>query len=86
MGRLRPGLAYRLQRKKRPYAGEKSEAAIGVEPMMEVLQTSGGRAHGWSHSRERGAQPLAVNAAETPAAGPGPARDPNDPRGRLACS
>ena len=28
--------------KKCPFAGEKLEAAIGVEPMMEVLQSSGG--------------------------------------------
>jgi hypothetical protein len=27
-----------------PFAGEKLEAAIGVEPMMEVLQSSVGRA------------------------------------------
>src|SRR5450759_96109 len=27
-------------RRKCPFAGEKLEAAIGVEPMMEVLQTS----------------------------------------------
>ena len=32
--------------KKCPCAGEKLEAATGVEPVMEVLQTSGGRTQG----------------------------------------
>ena len=32
--------------RKCPCAGDKLEAAIGVEPMMDVLQSSVGRAHG----------------------------------------
>ena len=34
-----------------PFAGEKLEAATGVEPVMEVLQTSVGGAQGWRGRR-----------------------------------
>jgi len=40
MARLRQRLASTLQRRQCSFAGEKLEAAIGVEPMMEVLQSS----------------------------------------------
>ena len=38
------------------FAGEKLEAVIGVEPMMEVLQTSVSRAQQWSTRRSCAAQ------------------------------
>ena len=40
--------------------GKLLEAAIGVEPMMEVLQSSGGRAGGWSADMEHICQAVVV--------------------------
>jgi hypothetical protein len=48
-------VAYASAAEKGSFAGEKLEAAIGVEPMMEVLQLSDGDDGAWPSVRESAA-------------------------------
>jgi hypothetical protein len=50
--------------KKAPDAGKLLEAATGVEPVMEVLQTSDGRAGAWPPVREGAAQSKVLSRSD----------------------